>query len=93
MSSRSAFAPRDAWEWLGIAAWLVGGLLILADLATGFDREYPGSLILLGIGGTLLLTYRSATGLFASRPPAFRRMLGLGIAAPGFFLALLEVLA
>jgi hypothetical protein len=91
MSSRPSFAARDAWEWLGIAAWLIGGLLILADLATDLDRHYPGSLILLGIGGTLLLTYRSATGLFASRPPTFRRALGLAIAIPGFFLALLEV--
>lgn len=84
---------RDGWEWLGILAWIVGGLLLAADWGLGLERDYPGSLILLGIGGTLLLTYRTPGGLLGSRPPAFRRMLGLAITLPGLLLAGLELAA
>lgn len=87
----TAVPARDRTEWLGIAAWLAGSSLILADVATAFERQYPGALVFLGIGGLFLLTYRAPRGLLASRPPAFRRALGLALALPGFFLAALEL--
>lgn len=87
--------PYDAWQKLGLAAFALASLLLLLDVASWFglpfERDYPGTLILLAIGGTILMGYRSKGGLLASKAPEFRRMLGLGIAAPGMFLALLEL--
>jgi hypothetical protein len=87
---------RDLWQTLGLAAFITAALLLVLDVASwfdlvAFDRDYPGTLILLAVGGTILLGYRSGGGLLAGKSPDFRRALGLALAIPGFFLALLEV--
>jgi hypothetical protein len=99
MTERRPSSPAQAatlWQSARLAAFITAALLLVLDVASwfdlvAFDRDYPGTLILLAVGGTILLGYRRAAALLAGKSPDFRRALGLALAIPGFFLALLEV--
>jgi hypothetical protein len=88
--------PYDRWQKFGLFAFGVGTLLIAYDIA-GFlglapGREYPGALIFLALGGTVLLGYRSAGGMLGQQSPEWRRGIGLAFASAGLLLAALELL-